>query len=143
MKRLLSVAIALMSLATFTANAQAPNTLKNMLSSPTHVSTDTVTDAGVKLQSVAVPGYQEVVTIQTVITKINGTVAGTVIIQGSLDGVNYTTIGTDSYTATNVATQSKTWSVNPSTFAYYRVSYTGTGTMSAKINSKLLHRNRN
>ncbi|GGG97350.1 hypothetical protein [Pedobacter zeae] len=141
MKTLLSLTLGLL-LSISLCYAQTPNSLKDMLSSPTHAATDTVTNAGVKYQIAAVQGFQDVVTIQTVITKISGTVAGTVIIQGSLDGVNYTTIGTDSFTATDVASQSKSWSVNPSTFAYYRVSYTGAGTMSAKINSKLLFRKR-
>lgn len=142
MKNIFVLVATLMIAFSLPAKSQTANTLKDMLSSPTHVPTDTVTNTGVKYQIAAVAGYQDVITIQTVITKISGTVAGTVIIQGSLDGVNYTTIGTDSLTATDVATQSKSWSVNPSSFTHYRVSYTGAGTMSAKINSKILWRKR-
>lgn len=87
------------------------------------------------------------VTVQAIITKVSGTIAGTLTLQGSLDGVNYFTIptaatvaGAATYTATDVATQSATFIVNGSSALFFRVSYTGTGTMNATVVSYLLAR---
>ena len=77
------------------------------------------------------------------ITKISGTVAGVVRLFGSIDGVTYARIAaTDSLNATNVASQGKLFNVLPSggkwPYKYVRVSYTGTGTMSASFTSRAL-----
>lgn len=79
-------------------------------------------------------------TVQANLVKISGTVAGTVTLQGSLDGVTYkavtaTATGTQTgaFTATDVATQSTVWTLVNSPFRYYRISWTGTGTMAATL----------
>ena len=89
-------------------------------------------------------GYATVA-IQTVITKVSGTVAGTVTLQGSIDGTNYETVDTNyvstytvTYTPTNVATNSKVWLMNRNPYQYYRIKYVGTGTMSATMTSYLV-----
>jgi hypothetical protein len=71
-----------------------------------------------------------------VVTKISGTVAGTVTLQGSLDGINYSTVNSNyvtasSYSPTNVATSTFRFIVTGSPYRFYRLSYTGAGTMSA------------
>lgn len=103
------------------------------LSSPTHANIDTVDNTEILTQTKQITGYHKVLTIQSTITKISGTVAGTVTLYGSLDGVTYDQIGTDVFTATNVASQCNIWSLGVSGYAYYRVIYAGAGTMSAKI----------
>lgn len=82
-------------------------------------------------------------TIQVNITKISGTVAGTVTLQGSLDGVSYNTATsgalaiTATYTATDVAAQSKSWVIVNNPYRYYRVSWTGSGTMVATMTAQI------
>lgn len=80
--------------------------------------------------------------IQTVITKVSGTVGGTVTLQGSIDGTNYETVDLSytvdsvaTFTPTDVATNSVIFLMNGAQFAYYRIKYVGTGTMSATVTS--------
>ena len=74
------------------------------------------------------------VAFQVVATKISGTVAGTAILQASLDGTNYHSVGVDTLTLTNVATNAHLWSAAPNKYKYWRVKVTGSGTMSASVN---------
>ncbi|MFN8692816.1 MAG: hypothetical protein ACK5XX_00205, partial [Holosporales bacterium] len=68
-------------------------------------------------------------------------------LQGSLDGVNWRALNTvDTQTALATvtaadATASYHWRLAGSPFLFYRVSWTGTGTMSASF-SALLYRNK-
>ena len=82
--------------------------------------------------------------VQVVVTKISGTVGGTISLQGSLDGTNFKALNT-AETQTALATITATdasnvyhWRLNGCPFLYYRVSWTGTGTMSASFTSQLL-----
>ncbi len=115
-------------------------------------SPDTVTNTATKACSLKVSNPYRQVTIGAFITKISGTVAGTVTLQGSLDGVNFFTVDSSAiqtdgninspatYTATNVASQLKVWILNYTPYLWYKLSYTGSGTMSAKFNGYLLPR---
>ena len=82
-------------------------------------------------------------TVQVNITKISGTVAGTVTLQGSIDGTNFSTATsgmlaiTATYTATDVASQSKNWIIAGNPYRFYRVSWTGTGTMAASMTANI------
>jgi hypothetical protein len=86
-------------------------------------------------------------TVQVNVTKISGTVGGTISLQGSLDGTNWRALNTvDTQTALATvtaadATASYHWRLSGSPFLFYRVSWTGTGTMSASF-SALLYRNK-
>jgi len=110
-----------------------------------NLSSDTVTNtATVYLQSVRIAGAAQTTTIQVNVTKISGTVGGTISLQGSLDGTNYKALNT-SETQTALATITATdatnvyhWRLNYSPFLYYRVSWTGTGTMAASFTAKLM-----
>lgn len=135
MKRLLTIAIALVSFAGTQTLAQSNlkgETAGYMLSTPTHVITDTVTNAGVKVQKVQLTGYQTQVTVQANFTKISGTVGGTAQLKGSLDGVNYVNVGS-AYTLTDVATQTTVFDVGLSKYQHYNLTITGTGTMAVKV----------
>lgn len=80
-------------------------------------------------------GYQ-LVGIQTIITKVSGTVAGTSVLYGSIDGVNFVSTG-DTLTNTNVATNS--FLVTKATpYKYWRILTTGSGTMSATTAAKII-----
>lgn len=116
----------------------------NLLSSETHAATDTITNTTVAYQYCIVNGANVHLTIQCTINTISGTVAGTVKPQGSIDGVLYTDIaGQTAFTLTNVATQSCSFVIAPSSYRYYRIVVTPSGTQSTKIASKALVRKYN
>lgn len=124
----------------FTATLVAPSETKAqsgyLLSSAGHASTDTLTNAGTVSQLKQITGYHKVIAIQTTVTKVTGTPAGTVVLYGSLDGVTYDTIpGTERFTITNVATQTVIWPLNVSNYAYYKVVTAGSGTQSSRVKS--------
>jgi hypothetical protein len=129
-----------------TGSAQV-TTLYNALG--TNLQTDTVSNTGtgyvqVKVANQLAPKLCNNVSFQAVLTKISGTVAGTVTIMGSLDGTNYKAIPTagtqtsvTTATALDVASQVFTWNLTGSPYPYYRISWTGSGTMSATIAGKV------
>lgn len=80
------------------------------------------------------------VTFQSLFTKVSGTAAGTIALQGSIDGVNWSgTLGM-AFTLTDVASQVASFSISPSTYQYYRVVVTPSGTQSSRIVTKVLVR---
>jgi hypothetical protein len=100
---------------------------------------DTVTNTGAKVLFTRVSGGLSYVTIQVDITKISGTLGGTLIPVASNDGVTYydisnlTTENRDTaYTVTNTASQGYIYKCKPG-FKYYGVKWTGTGTMSGSL----------
>jgi hypothetical protein len=126
------------------ADAQAIYKMYNSLGSG--ITSDTVTNAGVGVLTTAsrtpiLKGSR--VNAQITITKISGTVGGTITLQGSVDGVAWkavqtleTQTGLSALTATDVASQTfhyKTVHYYP----YYRWSWTGTGTMAASFTGTL------
>lgn len=77
-----------------------------------------------------IKNWKEGVTVQVVTKKISGTVAGTLVLQGSMDGTEWVTIGSGA----SVSDASANYSFNTTVrWYYYRVSWTGTGTMSASM----------
>lgn len=109
---------------------------------------DTVVNTATKACSLKVAHSYKQVTIYALITKISGTVAGTLTLQGTVDGTNWITVdtaalcteGASTFTATNVASQSKTWIVNNAPYLWFKLSYTGSGTMSASLKGYMLPR---
>lgn len=91
---------------------------------------------------------REVVSVQVVVTKNSGTVAGRCECLGSLDGTNFVRIRgagptstLDTLLLTNVSTvQSFVWTISPSKYLDYRVRCIGVGTMNARIQGYLLRR---
>jgi hypothetical protein len=127
-------------LALLTMYTHAQSEAKTMLAS-NGLAIDTVSNTGTETWTLKVPGYQKTVAVQFIATKINGTVGGTVTLQGSLNGSNWSAIpGQSTFTATDVASQNTLWKVDSSAFLYYRLSWTGTGTMSASARAYLLPR---
>lgn len=92
---------------------------------------DTVTNTAVKW--FAAPynfaGPQAYVTIQVDLTKISGTMGGTIVPTSSNNGVGYGVAGSASYTVLDQTSQTATI-VAPAGFNYYGFRWTGTGTMS-------------
>jgi len=108
----------------------------------TYITYDTVTNTGTNFltNKVLVSGAAQTVTVQWTAVKLSGTVAGTVTLQASLDGLNfaaYTANATventtfTTFTATDVATQTKLWVIKNNPYPWYRVTWTGAGTMAA------------
>jgi hypothetical protein len=78
------------------------------------------------------------ITLQAVITKVSGTVAGTAKPQGSLDGTNWFDITLTgiiptqtAFTLTDVASQTCAFFLRNVKCLYYRILITGSGTMVA------------
>lgn len=101
---------------------------------------DTIVDTGSKYLILKVNNKASNVAFQAVVTKVSGTVAGTVLLQGSIDGVNYKDISTDTLNLTDVATQSYLWTVSANPYLYYRLAGTGSGTMSAILTGYAIRR---
>ena len=134
--------IALIYLASFSINAQN-NNFYNPLG--TNLLTDTVTDAGVNYVSTKLLDRRNhsSTVIWVVVTKISGTVAGTITLQGSMNGTDYKALNANdsqtalaTVTATN-ASNTYHWRLIGGGFNYYRVSWTGTGTMAATVAAKI------
>lgn len=122
------ISILLVAIGTFFAinvNAQAP-TLMPLIAGDTVVNTATVNKV-----FTASAGYRDI-GVQAVITKISGTAGGTATFQGSLDNTNWENIGS-AYTITDVASQAKAFTQTGNPYHYYRVKFTGTGTMSVQV----------
>lgn len=128
--------------------AQSSNS-EQSLKSIYSLNSDTVTNTATIYLSTAVRvsssnSAMQTTTVQVNVTKISGTVGGTISLLGSLDGTNYKALNT-AETQTALATITATdasnvyhWRLNGSPFLYYRVSWTGTGTMSASFTAKLV-----
>lgn len=110
---------------------------------------DTVTNTATATLSTKVkmtPKAATATTVWVTVTKISGTVGGTITLQGSFDGTNWKAINTPD-TQTALATVTATdasntyhWRLAGCPFAYFRVSWTGTGTMAASFSAKILAR---
>lgn len=126
----------------FTSGATNKHATQNLLSAYSATS-DTTDNTGTSYITLPVTNWYNTVSVQSVVTKISGTVAGTVTLLGSLDGTNYNTVDANylnvtNYSPTNVATSTKIFVVTGSPYRYYRLSYTGAGTMSASHRGYLL-----
>lgn len=123
----------LFGIAAFTATAQlAPKALTttsygNLLDTVTNTATKVTTPFRVTNWKVGITGH-------VVVTKISGTVGGTLALQGSMDGTNWSTIGSTSTPSDATANYAFNTTVG---WYYYRFSYAGTGTMSASIKAFL------
>jgi hypothetical protein len=108
----------------------------------------TVTNTATVACSLQVAQSYTTVTVGAVIAKTSGTLAGTLTLQGSLDGTTWETVPTalvagaaSTYTVTDVASQNKAFVVTGSPYLYYRLSWTGTGTMVGTLSGAVLARN--
>ena len=104
-----------------------------------------VTNGGTATATLQVVSGKTNVSILATFTKTSGTLGGTATLQGSLDGTTYVTVptgatvaGASTYTVTDTASQSNLFIVKNNAFNYYRVSWTGTGTMVGTISADLL-----
>lgn len=110
----------------------------------------TVTNTGTSACSLKVVSAYSSISVQAVFTKTSGTLGGTATLQGSIDGVTWETVPTSlvagaasTYTVTDVASQGKTFVITGAPFLWYRISWTGTGTMAGTVSGFVLPRNSN
>lgn len=96
----------------------------------------TVTNAGTGIVTVASTGTNQSLAVQATIAKTSGTLAGTVTLQQSLNDTLYTTVPTaavtgaaSTFTVTDVASQGVVFIIPNPAAKFYRLSWTGTGTM--------------
>lgn len=113
------------------------------------LSSDTVktNDSIVYLTSPRVLGPADNVLVEIVGTKISGTVGGVISLQGSINESQYKAIllegvstALNTYTATNVSSQTFIFVVPHNPYLRYRILWSGTGTMSAKFTAKVFLR---
>ncbi len=90
---------------------------------------DTLVNTATKDLLFKVTTSNEVASFQVVNTKLSGTVAGSSFFQASNDGVNF--INLDTLVNTNVTTNTKFFVDSPTKYLWYRIRWTGSGTMSA------------
>lgn len=141
-KNIMILIVGLVAFLAFDTKAQVPADFRSVYS----ITSDTVTNtATVYLTSPLLsPALATSTTVWVAVTKISGTVGGTLTLQGSFDGTNFKAINTpDNQTAlaTVTATDASNtyhWRLQGSPFLYYRVSWTGTGTMSASFTAKVM-----
>lgn len=131
MKTILSLLFIVLSVVGFSQGA-----VTSMKSNYNLVS-DTAINSGTANVDLATTKSWTQISVQAIITKISGTVAGTVLLQGSLDGTNYISVGADTMTNTDVATGTHFWVVTGNPYGYYRLLLTGSGTMSATVKGSL------
>ncbi len=129
---LLSLGLALAS-ASFAQNS----TVFTMKSDIDKVS-DTVTNSGTAYVQLLAQSTYEQISIEAVVTKISGTVAGYVLLSGSVDGTNFINLNTDTLSNTDVTTNKKIWVLTGNKYLYYRLTATGSGTMAASIKGYVL-----
>ena len=98
----------------------------------TMVGTGTLTNADTVALTQTVNGVYNTISVQVVTTKYSGTLTGTAILQGSVDGTNYVNINTDTLTFTTGTTNTKVWVLEGTSFKYYKVNCITTGTVSAQ-----------
>lgn len=135
MKRLFT--LLLLTCFAFVANAQ----VGTLISTTNSKALDTVTNTATKYVGIQINGAAEQLSFVATVTKLTGTVGGTVSLLGSIDGTNFGKADTTTYTPTDVAGgQSFSWYMTPSRFIYYRVSYTGAASSTATIQAKSLTR---
>jgi hypothetical protein len=118
------------------------------LYSPYSLSSDTVTNGGTAYLSARARQINcSYTAFQVDCTEISGTTGGTITIQGSIDGTDFKAIPTagtqtsiTTATALDVASQTFIWYIQGNPYPYYRVSWTGTGTMAASFTAQMYHR---
>lgn len=108
-----------------------------LVSTTNSLKLDTVSNTGVRVLQTILAGDKHTVTIQVDVTKISGTLAGTIIPVCSNDGVKWYANGASTFSVTDVASQGVAFGSFPLGWAYYGVQWTGTGTMSGSIKATL------
>lgn len=143
MKKLFTLAIALIMTVSL-ASAQSSSGSTILRSTPTHVPTDTVSNAGTKSQYAKISVINSKVGIQVDLTTISGTPAGVIrlfatINDGSTTKKYVRILKTDSLVVGTTAL-SKQFIITDPLYTDYQVQFVGSGTQSTKMNSIAVYR---
>jgi len=134
MKKLFSlICISAMCLFATVSKAQITMTASS------NTNTNAVTQTHIATLSGEINNF-DIMTIQVIGTKVSGTVAGTAILYGSVDGTNYTPVGSDTLTLANQTTNSHYWTLSKTYYKYYKVAVATTGTQVSTYVAYLLGR---
>lgn len=126
MKQLLIFMVSLLLFATSYSQTAMTN--------PNGLALDTGSQAAAEGPKLQVKQYQSTVSIELPVTKISGTITGTIQWQGSNGGTKWVTISSDTLTdATNVYGYSEA----PKKWLYYKALITQTGTSSLSYSGLL------
>lgn len=122
----------------FVGSGQRGNKANKSMVSNYSLTSDTITNSGSGYVQIDISNYYEKISFQPVVTKLSGTAGGTVTLQGSNDGTNFVTVNSSYASATtmsvtNVTTSTAILTVTSAPYKYYRLSYTGSGTMSCTL----------
>lgn len=128
MKNLLFLLMALVMTVAFTSEVKAQSGTKM-----TVVSADTLANADTTSKIIQITGGFSSLAIQPIVKRLSGTAAGTVVLYGSIDGVNYVSTG-DTMTLTNQVTNTKLFNVGLPAYSYYKVIAISSGTVSEVLN---------
>lgn len=140
MKKIFALAaIALMSCTAFVEKASAQYDMTSSYGN----AKDTITNTSNNTVAIHVTQGWSYIAFQPVVKKISGTLTSNsnAILQGSIDGVNYTSIAADTLHITNTANNVTMFSISAAAgnlYNYFRMSYTGVGTMVATLQCKCL-----
>ncbi|MBX3253920.1 MAG: hypothetical protein KF862_07230 [Chitinophagaceae bacterium] len=103
---------------------------------------DTVSNGGAASKVIRLTAGYSGVVIQAKATKVSGTVAGNIKVQGSLDGSNWDTL-TVAQSVTDVASQTRSFYISAPVPVFLRVIHTGYGTMSSILSVRYVARRYN
>lgn len=150
MKKLTLFCGLLIALSAFTITAKAQSAY--FISQTNGTTLDTVTNTGTRLQKLPIAGYQDNIGIQVILNNLTGTIAGTVRLYGSADGVKFVRIPslTDAGAVAldslkvDVNNTSKLFRIplSQSYCTYYQVGFTGSGTETTTIKTFAIWRKR-
>lgn len=135
--RLIITGVLLTAIVAFSSTTQAQ--YADMLSASGATTETAVNTTAVYLRTISTKA-NTTTSIVVNVTKVSGTVAGTVVLQGSNNGTDFRTLPTAvaaSFTATDVAAQGITWVLTGNPYRYYQVLYTPAGTMNATYTAQL------
>ena len=102
---------------------------------------DSIVNGGSSAVSFKAGGGETSMAVQIVVSKNSGTVAGSCVLQASLDNSNWYIASSDTLSLTDVALQTQIWTIAPNPYPYLRCSCTGSGTMVAGYVVEYFRRN--
>lgn len=135
--------------ATITTNVTSVSAQTFDLTSKYGLKMDSVTNTATNYDSIKVIAAYSWMAVQPTVTKVSGTLTSNtnVLLQGSIDGVSWVTVNAaDTLHITNVTTPISTvWILSETeanSYLFYRVKYTGYGTMVATLKAKAIFKNK-
>jgi hypothetical protein len=127
------------------SEAQRVNIPPTVMTSSTYgASSDTVTSTAAKYLVSGILPATQYLRVAAVFTEISGTTAGTASLEGSIDGTIWFTLTRDnsdsavaSFSLTDVASQTVSWSLSDPTIRYVRLKTVGISTPNFRVQAKV------